>query len=294
MLHHDMGRGGHFLNFVLLTCTVVSLALLPLEYLPGVSPYQGFLGAMELFTTVVFATDYLLRLWSAPKRLAYALSFYGFTDLLSILPFFLGFLGWDYVRLARLVRFFKLGDIEPAAMEEEIDDMRRLVGLTPGEELHAVITRHPLYLFIAVLPPIASTSAGLGLIMTASDPTFSWPIAGLLLLFSLIFLLRAWLDYSYDVLFITNRRLIHNEQHLLGRSINQVNFHAITNVKPYYPSVLGYIFRYGNIIVETPAAEIGQITFKMARRHEEAAHQIMSRCVSSHDSIFTEQHTSGM
>jgi len=73
---------------------------------------------------IIFSAEYLLRLWAAPllypdrsalkTRMKFAFSFYGFIDLLAIIPFYLPFLiSLDLrfmrgLRLLRLVRLFKL------------------------------------------------------------------------------------------------------------------------------------------------------------------------------------------
>ncbi|WP_133151334.1 ion transporter, partial [Vibrio sp. 10N.222.55.C12] len=57
--------------------------------------------------------EYLLRLYCSPKPWAYAKSFYGFVDLMAILPFYIAllvpnahFLG--VVRLLRVMRIFRI------------------------------------------------------------------------------------------------------------------------------------------------------------------------------------------
>ena len=61
-----------------------------------------------------------------------------------------------------------------------------------------------------------------------------------------------------------------------------MNYHTITNVKPYYPSIISYILRYGDLVVETPAAEQGHVALRCVYRHEHAAHIIMRKCFDAH------------
>ena len=51
-----------------------------------VARHGAALYAAEWFFTILFTIEYLLRLWTARDRLAYARSFYGVVDLLSVLP----------------------------------------------------------------------------------------------------------------------------------------------------------------------------------------------------------------
>ena len=57
---------------------------------------------------VIFALEYLLRLWSAENKLKYILSFYSIIDLMAILPFFLGAVDISFIRLLRSFRILRL------------------------------------------------------------------------------------------------------------------------------------------------------------------------------------------
>lgn len=71
---------------------------------------------LEYALTLFFTFEYLARLYCSPKPRAYALSFFGIIDLISILPMYLGFLlpGVRFMmvlrsfRLIRIFRIFKL------------------------------------------------------------------------------------------------------------------------------------------------------------------------------------------
>jgi len=71
---------------------------------------------LEYVLTAFFTFEYLARLYCSPKPKAYALSFFGIVDLLSILPMYLGFFvhGARFMivmrsfRLIRVFRIFKL------------------------------------------------------------------------------------------------------------------------------------------------------------------------------------------
>ena len=71
---------------------------------------------LEYLLTAFFTFEYLARLYCSPKPQAYALSFFGIIDLLSILPMYLGFFihGARFMivlrsfRLIRVFRIFKL------------------------------------------------------------------------------------------------------------------------------------------------------------------------------------------
>ncbi len=71
---------------------------------------------LEYLLTIFFTAEYLVRLYCSPKPRAYAFSFFGIIDFLSILPMYLGIFlhGARYMlllrsfRLIRIFRIFKL------------------------------------------------------------------------------------------------------------------------------------------------------------------------------------------
>lgn len=96
-------------------CGVVALVFLSaiafsVETLPDLSPeFRRLLGLFEVFSVFCFTVEYVIRFMYARPRRAYALSFFGWIDLLAILPFYLS-LGFDLraIRLFRLFRVFRL------------------------------------------------------------------------------------------------------------------------------------------------------------------------------------------
>jgi voltage-gated potassium channel len=74
---------------------------------------------IEVFTTIVFSIEYLLRVWLAnddqhgvsglKKRFSYIFSFYGLIDLFSILPFYSGlFTGKQTLSFLKIIRIIRL------------------------------------------------------------------------------------------------------------------------------------------------------------------------------------------
>ncbi len=287
VMHHGRGHTGHAFNFILVLFILISLAILPLEFLPTFSRFHGALSIIEIITTSVFTLEYCLRIYAAPARLRYAFSAFGIIDLLSILPFYLGFLGTQYLRALRLIRLLRLGEIEAAAAEDEEQVMEEGIGLISGEEnVEYIVTHHAIFLLFGCLPPIIATTAALVLLFLLPPGPIGLTVSITLFLFALLFLWKAWLDFSYDVIFITSQRMIFQNQHILGRSINQVNYRAITNVKPYYPGIVSYLIGYGSLVIETAAGDQpGRMELHVVRDHEKAAHHIMHKCFGTDKEI---------
>lgn len=285
VLHEGSGRLGHAFNFLLVILILVSVAIIPLEFLPAYQSYNQIVHVIEAVIVAMFTIEYVLRIYAAPRRLGYIFSFFGIVDFLSIIPFYAGIFGTEYIRVLRLIRFFKIAEIESAAQNDETDALQRGVGLVPGETVEYIVSKSPLVLIFGMFPPLIALIFGLGILLFSQEGN---PIAIaasiVLFFFALVFLWKAWLDYSYDVIYVTNYRLIFQNQHLFGRSINQVNYYAITNVKPYYPSSISYIFRYGSLVIDTAAENPGQIGLHMVRKHELAARHIMQKCFAAQKS----------
>ncbi|MGY8819844.1 MAG: ion transporter [Pseudomonadales bacterium] len=71
------------------------------------------LASLEWFFTVVFAIEYLLRIYTHPEPRKYIFSFYGAIDLLSVLPAFIALLLPDaqyllVIRAIRMLRVFRV------------------------------------------------------------------------------------------------------------------------------------------------------------------------------------------
>lgn len=113
-------RQGRAFDMAIQILIVVSVATFAIETLPGLSEDTlRLLQFSEAVIVVVFTAEYLLRLYSSSRRLAFVFSFYGIIDLLAILPFYLA-LGFDLrslriFRLARLAVILKLVRYSQAA-----------------------------------------------------------------------------------------------------------------------------------------------------------------------------------
>jgi hypothetical protein len=280
ILGQGHGRTGHAYTFASAVLILLSVAILPLEFIEPLKIYHGTLLTIEVILTALFTVDYILHIYSAPNRLKYVTSFFGVIDLLSILPFFIGLFGTQYLRMFRLVRLLRFGKFEAAASEDEKEIIESGIGVGDDEKVEFIISHHPLYLLVNAIPSVVATMFAIAILLLFPGNPISITIGTVLLIFALIFLWRTWLNFSYDVIYVTNHRLVFYDQFLLGRSINQVNYHAITNVQPSYTSMMGYFFGYGLLTIETPATEQGRIELNVVKNHEKAAHIIMKKCIT--------------
>lgn len=105
--HPRLGRSVVFVIFGLIIFSVISVGVETLPQLPQSA--RSALLMVEVGIVAVFTAEYLLRILTAPRKLRYIFSFWGFVDLIAILPFYLGLaLDTRSLRAFRILRMFRL------------------------------------------------------------------------------------------------------------------------------------------------------------------------------------------
>lgn len=102
---------GKIFDHVLLILILASIMVLMLESVVEVSNKWGWLlRNLEWIITGLFTLEYILRIWTAPNKIAYIFSFYGIIDLFSILPTYLSliFIGSHALAIIRVLRLFRV------------------------------------------------------------------------------------------------------------------------------------------------------------------------------------------
>ena len=106
----DTKAGQRFDNWLLL-CILASLVVVMFDSIDRFhSQYAELFSALEWGFTALFAIEYGLRLYSSPKPLRYAFSFFGLVDLLAVLPAFLAlaFADAQYLMIVRVIRMIRI------------------------------------------------------------------------------------------------------------------------------------------------------------------------------------------
>lgn len=120
----DTNQWRNYADFIILALIVISSIEIFLSTFDSVeAKYGSILRFIDIFTTIFFSVEVILRIWTAdlinPKysgfvgRLRYCFSFYGFIDLISTIPFYVNlFMPIDYgtfkmLRVLRLLRLFR-------------------------------------------------------------------------------------------------------------------------------------------------------------------------------------------
>ena len=116
-----------FLTILIIT-NVLAVSLESVETIG--SAFRQEFAAFEMFSFIVFGTEYILRLWSAVakedsahktpfgKRIEYILSFNGLVDLAALLPslisMFVGSADLRWIRVVRILRLLKMSNYSTA------------------------------------------------------------------------------------------------------------------------------------------------------------------------------------
>lgn len=89
---------------------ILSIIAFSIETMPNLeSTTVSFLKQFEIFSISIFTIEYLIRIYTAEKKLSYIFSFFGIIDLLSILPFYLTFfIDLRSLKAFKLFRIFRL------------------------------------------------------------------------------------------------------------------------------------------------------------------------------------------
>ncbi|MEZ5317368.1 MAG: ion transporter [Vicinamibacterales bacterium] len=107
---HDTPAGKAF-DVALIVSIVASVLAVMADSVGSVHARWGpELHALEWLFTGLFTVEYVLRLYCAPRRAAYARSFFGIVDLTSILPTYLSLVlpGTQYLQVIRVLRVLRV------------------------------------------------------------------------------------------------------------------------------------------------------------------------------------------
>ncbi len=110
-------------ELLLITLIFFNITAVILESVKEINEvYSSYFHELEFFSVIIFSIEYFLRVWTAPEnpkyakrlgRLRYAFTFMALVDLMSILPFYVNFLPFDFlfirvIRVFRLIRVLKI------------------------------------------------------------------------------------------------------------------------------------------------------------------------------------------
>lgn len=109
----DTKEGRRF-DIILLIAILINVSLVMMESMPEIGQkHPKTFYIIDWIFTIIFTLEYAFRIYSSPDRKKYIFSYWGFIDLLSILPTYLSliFAGYHYllmIRVLRLLRVFRI------------------------------------------------------------------------------------------------------------------------------------------------------------------------------------------
>lgn len=144
------------------------------------------------------------------------------------------------------------------------DDAFLYLNLHADEKIHYIVRHHwagflgtlGLVLGMGLLPLMILLVAG-GLAGQGFEdiiPVIVLFISGFFV-FLLTFLFGAWINYYFDIVFITNKRILNVDQKgLLSRGTAELPLKQVQNVSAQVEGFLQTTFNYGTLVIETAGA----------------------------------------
>jgi len=99
---------GKIINLTIATLVLLSSAIFVAETYHIPEDIHLKLKVLDTVILVIFICEYLLRLWSAKKKVKYIFSLYSMIDLIAILPSLSGVIDISFIRLFRWFRILRL------------------------------------------------------------------------------------------------------------------------------------------------------------------------------------------
>lgn len=260
-LNNPFDPKAKIINGIFTFLIVLSIAVLPLMFLPDdYGNAKENLMFFEKIIVSIFLAEYILRIWAADNPFKFIFSWEGIIDLIAILPFFFQKFGFFestqmfvLLRLFRCFKFANVMDFDTISVTNLQNVSRANWRLLDGEEVVKIYMRHPIIFLANLVIPIFLTTIGMLIFITFPEARFIQIISVIMFLFAILFFTKAWLDLNLDILYITTYRVVVQDYNLFGATANGMRYESITNIIPDNRGILQFIFRMGNIAIETPA-----------------------------------------
>jgi len=108
MFSDQPGSTHHLVNDFFALLTIVSIVALVLETVPSLTHYSQTFFIIEWVAVSLFTVEYIGRTLASKPVWRYPTSFFGYIDLVSILPTFLGLGNFTFLKSARALRIIRL------------------------------------------------------------------------------------------------------------------------------------------------------------------------------------------
>jgi len=99
---------GRSLNLIITGLVLLSSVIFVIETFSISLEIRNLLNYVDSVILLIFALEYLLRLWCAENKYQFLFSLYSVIDLIAILPVFIGWIDISFIRLFRWLRILRL------------------------------------------------------------------------------------------------------------------------------------------------------------------------------------------
>jgi hypothetical protein len=261
LFNHKENSGSIFLDGVLAFLIIISIAIVPINFIPYFSKIDFIIRFIELFIVIVFTIEYLLRIWSAKKFTHYIFSNSGIIDLFAILPFYIGFyelvpVTLEIFILLRFIRIFKLYNIFKNERKKILENIhtKKLHGtfaVDADEKLITIVQKHPSIFFSSLLPVFIITGLSIFILVLFFEYTGGILFSVFFMIIAIFTFIKNWIYFHYDVIYVTDFRLVIQKKHLFGVERSSIPYHTITNINSNTSGIINYLLTTGNITIDT-------------------------------------------
>lgn len=98
----------HYVNDFFALLTIISIVSVVLETVPSLQTYSQTFFIIEWVAVLLFTVEYVGRTLASKPVWKYPTSFFGYVDLVSIVPTFLGLGNFTFLKSARALRIIRL------------------------------------------------------------------------------------------------------------------------------------------------------------------------------------------
>jgi hypothetical protein len=271
---------GNNFNGVIIYLILISILLVPIDLSTNL---PDWLIILEKIIVTIFTLEYFIRAWTISNPFKFIFSFWGIVDLIALLPFYVNQLGIAIpISMMLAFRFLRILRIFKICNTAECKDYKKsyissFINLFDDERIENIIDHHPIVFFSKLISPIILNSFGLAILFFSTGSIFSTIASSVFFLFSFVIYWFVWGNHNYDILIVTNKRLIFHDKELFGSKIKDFNYESITNIEPDDIGIWNSILGKGNLLIEIMGIEDPFIMKSIKNPHDVTKNIISNR-----------------
>jgi membrane protein YdbS with pleckstrin-like domain len=255
------------IDIILLFLILASVVCVILEAVPSMNAkYLDYLVLCEWIFTIIFTIEYLFRAISSEKPAKYIFSFFGFIDLISVLPLYVSivFKGekiLQIIRILRLIRIFaRLLRVSHQMNDLSHSFLHLRNHLMPNENVLSSFRpsrKKRLFSYFLILILMIASALDIVFNFTPNSILFNIPVffffSLVVLLFSFFWLLKMEYIVWSERYMVTNERIFFSKG-IFHENFKSKNYQYITDIS-LRQTFLDKILNTGDLIIHTAGGE---------------------------------------